>query len=428
MDFSITDDFDGTGHGNTYTISSGSFPTPSAPGYESGSSYQESSSSSSGAGLNIVDGMIDVVGNIAEWCSNRYQEQKLEAERRAEEEERRKQREEAARIEAERLRREAKHQVLHDIQEQLNELDNLERNEPNIRQRLKDTQELLKLEKRFEQARMEYAATMASYAERLRALLNHPNVPPLPKKNYERIFVGGTYYTPDDAQKDEASGKLIDTFNNQRFDRCFGFGMEGWGKYLDILRAALDHQGQPYNRLSEETAAQLWQLRGVTADEVVCHSNGYPIVKLLIESGELKVNKLRILGGDNVLMDIDTLEMLKKSKKLEEVSVWAIKGDPVTVVDLGWKMASLMPNIGNPVTILQCQPEVKATLQVLGVIERPKYNPNSGVKVQMLSPVFEGMNPVDWFHAKDTYLKRIGALNKCEFLEGGCLSPKSVIH
>ena len=283
---------------------------------------------------------------------------------------------------------------------------------------MKYTKKVLDLENQFRQARAEYMAMLPSYRDRMEWSLNHIVVPPPSREptHYQHILILGMGDTPD-----KAAGKTwLDPFHekSEPFDKVFAFGIDS---RLEPARVVLDHIGQPYNRLSVFTTSQLEQLKGVTADEVVCHSNGYSIAKVLIELGILKVRRLRILGGDNVLLDIDNLETLKNEKQLDEVSVYVFRGDVVPIIDPGWTISDLMTKIAHPLQSFQNMRN-NATYQILGLTEKPKFDPDAKLKVHILSyPETSGMNLKE-NHVYDNYSRVIKGLRM-----SGCLTKEGVM-
>jgi hypothetical protein len=280
---------------------------------------------------------------------------------------------------------------------------------------MKYTQEVLDLEKQYEQARTEYMATLPSYRERLAWSLNHiVGPPPLPHPlHYRRILIWGFLSTPDEARQAAESG-IEDPFSGEPFDNVFAFGTKG---VADLARVSLDYLLGHLDRLSPDTTRQIGQLKGATADEVVCHSNGCRIAQVLIATGMLKVNKLRVLGGDGALMDLGYLKTLIDERKLQEVSVYAIRNDIVPNIDLGWKIMDLTTKIGRPLQSFQGKRD-DLTYQVLGLTEKPKFNPDVKLQVHVLSfPAASDLNIVEK-HRYESYRRVVKGWRM-----SGCLTP-----
>lgn len=327
------------------------------------------------------------VAHVQQYLDTRYQEQLLEATRAAEAERIRKQIEEDAR------NRVATLSTL------LDQLEQLENNEPSVIERMKYTQQVLTLQRQFESARTAYLATLPTYRQRLAASIDNIHVPP-PRVplHYKRILIWGMFRTPAEAQKAAVAGEK-DPFSGQPFDDVFAFGESG---VTDAGRVGLDHLLGRFQKLSATTRAQISRLKGATADEVVCHSNGCRIAEVLIATGMLKVGKLRILGGDNSALDLDYLKTLKQTKGLSEVSVYMLKGDPVPVINPGWEIMDQMKKIGGPLQTFNSY-AADTTYQLLGLTKKPGFDPSAEVKVHIMSYPGSSVGNVVAQHAYENY-------------------------
>src|SRR6185295_4501550 len=318
------------------------------------------SSSSSGAG-------------VQQYLAARYEEQARESARRAEVE----------RLLAEAALAKQRNDVIA-IQKLLQQLQMLQNDEPSVIQKAAYTQQVLILEKQFEAARSSYLATIPSYERRLSASIGLINVPPpVHPLHYKRILILGAGDTPAYGKEMAARGEQ-DPFSadGQPYDDVFAFGVAGPAEFG---RVALDHLLGQFEQLSPATVAQIGRLRGAMADEVVCHSNGCRIVRVLIETGQLKVDKLRILGGDNAALEIDSFRALKQTKGLTEVSLYMLQGDPVPMIDPGWKIMDLMHKVNQTLETFAGAHAADSVYQLLGLANKPGFSPGADVQVHVLS-------------------------------------------
>lgn len=240
----------------------------------------------------------------------------------------------------------------------------------------------LKLGKDFEQLQAQHAATIAARMQRLARSINSINVPsPRVPQRYRRILIYGMNSTQEEADEDCKKETNPDPFSGEKFDECFAFGEAG---VKDLFRAGLDHMLGVFGKLSPQTSSRLGHLRGSTADEVVCHSNGCRVAIVLIKTGQLKTKKLRMLGADNALLELDDLATLRRQRGLEEVSVFAIKHDVVPIIGAAaWNIVDLMKAIGRPIDYF-AHKKSDPTYQILGLVEKPPFNPYADVKVHVL--------------------------------------------
>ena len=308
-------------------------------------------------------------------------------------------------------------------------MQNLERqagDEPSVIERMKKVQVVLDLEKKFVQERDEYLETLPSHYRRLAALLDMTLVPtpPHPLK-YRRVLFWGLWATPEEAR--DAVKKEADPFTGLPYDDVFAFGTKGYG---DLFRVAGDHFLELVNELSPQTKAQLERLKGAEIDELVCHSNGARVAEVLISTGVITVHRLRILGGDNSLLDLDYLRRLGTEKRVN-VSVYAMLGDVVPLAPTGWEIMKTVAGLGGPLEAFQHgQWSYDSTYQVLGLTDRPGYDPNATFSVHMFTsfehPQAPWWHPLDWTkewivgnHTYSTYNRHLTALRA-----GGCFTPE----
>lgn len=403
---SFSTNFDGLASGGGFSIDKFQASSPR-------SRTNSDSSSRTGPQSNSSDS-----GDIQKFLKDQYEEQLREAERRAEEERLRKE------MELAKLR-----QDLSKIQTLLEQIQRLESDEPSVVKRAAYTQQVLDLQKQFEAARSAYMATLPSKTARLAASLNHINVPPPSHPlHYNRILIWGLWSTPEEARdaasgrKDPKKGPEKDPFTGLPFDDVFAFGSN---RVADLLRVGLDHLLGEMDLLSPSTSSQLGELKGATADEVVCHSNGCRIAEVLISTGMLKAKKLRILGGDNAALELDSLRALKQQKGLDEVSVYLMQGDVVPLDGVGWKIMELTTKIGQPLMSFQSK-RGDPTYQLLGLTDRPRFSPSDDVQVHVITyPT--ASNPVDQ-HRFDHYSRVVNGLRLTNCLDAGAMSQRCIIY
>jgi hypothetical protein len=385
---SFSTDFDGRGTGRAINV--GSFHS-SSTGPRPSSGRPGATSESSGSAIqNFLD--------------RRYQEQLREIERRAEEERLRQAKERAEHL-----------NEVKTLQTILEQIQRLENDEPSVVQRMVYTQQVLDLQKQFEAARTAYLGALPGYQQRLAASLNHINVPPpVHPLHYRRILILGMSATAEEARKKAANGEQ-DPFEAKPFDDVFAFGTAG---PTDAGRVTLDHLLGQFEHLSPQTSAQIGRLKGAEADEVVCHSNGCRVVEVLIATGMLKIHRLRMLGGDNVGLELNALKALKaKHRDLSEVSVYMIHGDPVPMIYPGWMIMDRMAKIGHP---LQTFAGMDASYQLLGLTSRPCFNSHADVQVHVLSypPPASSNHDLFYFHSYERYARVLNG-----WRVSGCLEP-----
>ncbi len=350
---SFSTDFDGRGTGGSIRID-----------YSRPSSSRPSSSSESSPGSSDN-------AKVQQFLYARYEEQRLEVERRAN---------------AERLRLEmekARHlKEMRRVEALLQQIQDLENNEPSAIERQRLTQRVLDLQREFETTRSTYLATLPRYRARLAALLNHINVPPPTHPlHYKRILIWGLMSTPEQAREAAASG-IKDPFSGEPFDDVFAFGTAG---QRDWIRVGLDHVLGHFSRLSPETRSRLGLLNGAVADEVVCHSNGCRIAQVLIATGMLKVSKLRVLGGDNAAIELDDLKALKDSRGLTELSVYMLRGDKAPLAVAGWRIMEITKKLNQPMQTFQRSFGGNPSYQLLGLTSNPGFSPTADIQVHVLS-------------------------------------------
>jgi hypothetical protein len=360
-----------------------------------------------------------------QFLENRYQQQVDDLRARAEEERREAEKraeEEKVRAEIERSRR--LHNV-ENVQRLFEKLETLNNDEPGIRKRMKYTEQVQILARHFEKAKNEYLATLPSYRERLNWSMDHINVPPPAHPlHYHRILFWGLGSTPDEARLAALKGER-DPFNGKPFDNVFAFGNSD--VISDAPRVVSDHLlGILSGKLSPTTTRQLKELINAEADEVVCHSNGCRIVETLIATGKLKVSKLRILGGDNALVELDYLKKLKDERHVKEVSVYVVHGDQVPVLDAAaWQIMDLMNDIGHPLQSFRDK-AADPVYRILGLAGKPGYNPQDPVQVHVLSN--PGAAGAVQKHLYDTYKHVINGWTMSGLMKDGAMNNKYMIY
>lgn len=398
--FSYSTDFDGRGTGAGFTVTVNR-PSPDRPTYSERNPRTDTSPQSSSDDR-----------QVQEHLNERYQEQLREAERAAA---------------AARLRRqieEATDNVVR-LRDLLEQLERLENQEPSATERMKLTQEVLDLQQQFEAARTTYLASIPGYRERLAAAFRTAHVPlPATPRHYRSILIWGMFGTPADAQK-AVLERERDPFSGIPFDDVFAFGDAGRS---DVGRVSLDHLLGHFQKLSSTTRARLGLLNGATADEVVCHSNGCRIAEVLIETGMLKVGRLRILGGDNAALELNYLASLKKSKGLKEISVFILRGDLIPLISPGWQIIERMAKVGGPLRTFDSF-ATNTTYQLLGLTSRPSFNPVSDIKVHMMSYPAARATDLKALHVYDNYSRVVKGLRMMGCLEtAGSLAQRCLIY
>lgn len=350
---------------------------------------------------------------VQEYLGNRYEEQTREVQRRADME--------RLQLEADQATARNQVEVAHRA---LQQLQILQQGEPSVVQRAIYTRQVLDLQRQFESVRASYLDMVPSYSRRLRASIGLINVPPPAHPlHYRRILVLGMGRTPQDAEGLVARHEK-DPFNDLPYDDVFAFGTPG---ITDVGRVALDHLLGQFENLSATTIAQIGKLKGATADEVVCHSNGCRVVMVLIEMGLLKVGKLRVLGGDNAFLEIDKFKALKQSKGLSEVSLYMLRGDHIPIIDPGWRIMDLMHKINQPLQTFANSHVGDTVYQLLGMTKRPRFNPGADIQVHMLSYP-SSSNPIK-IHSYENYSRVMKGWRLSGCLDpGGAMSRKCIIY
>jgi hypothetical protein len=386
---SFSTNFDGTAFGGSITVGSFHYHALSRPSVSAPAPRRVASRS---ADQGIQRFLVDV-----------YQNQRKDVERRSEEE--------RLQREMEIARRKEDVIAIRSILEQLQRIQN---DEPDNIQRAEYTQQVLDLQRQFEAARTAYLNALPSLQQRLASSLSHIVVPPPSHPlHYHRLLVRGTFYTPETASLEAAAGS-IDPFTGDTFDDVVGFGTTG---PPEVGRAILDHLLGPFEQLSAETKSKIGKLRGAEVDELVCHSNGCRVVEVLIATGALKVHTLRMLGADNVAFELDTLRTLKATKGLSEVSVYMINGDPIPLVDSGWRIVDLTARIRQPLQSFAKYAE-NGTYQLLGLTVRPGFNPDAAIQVHTLSAPPTENGGMFAKHSYDVYARVLNGWRSV-----GCLQP-----
>jgi len=226
------------------------------------------------------------------------------------------------------------------------------------------------------------------------------------------------FSTPEEARQAARNG-IRDPFNGQPFDDVFAFGTKG---FSEVARVSIDHLLSVFEQASPTTTAQLGRLDGATADEVVCHSNGATIALALIASGKLKATRVRILGGDTALYELNYLGDLAREKNLQELSVYVIHGDRIPMLDPGWEIMDLMGKIGRPLKSFENR-ITDPIYHILGLAEKPRFDPAAAVQTHILSyPSESDMHFIDK-HLYETYDRVIDGWRL-----SGCLSDDGTMN
>ena len=242
---------------------------------------------------------------------------------------------------------------------------------------LSNIQRILGLHKEFERLQKEFDSDYSRFRTEFDDLLE--NYKSQRGLHFKSILILGLWSSPAEGRLLTEKG-LRNPFGG-RFDRVFAFGSK---LPTDVGRVVLDHFLSSLDLLSPATTSNLEDLDGVTSEQVVCHSNGFRVAEVLIATGKLKVKKLRVLGGDGVLGELNYLDRLAREKQIAEVSVYAIKGDPIPHSDVFWQIRSIMESIGHPLESFRSKRN-DLTYQALGVTDTPNFNPNSKLQVHFLT-------------------------------------------
>jgi hypothetical protein len=247
---------------------------------------------------------------------------------------------------------------------------------------------LTELEPKFREEQTAAAVRQRDRIQKLMYQADHISVPS-PAVHYESVFIGGMTYSPAEALADTQRG-LANPFDGRRFDLIVGAGRRSWA---DLARAIEDHFLGEGNLLSLETVSQVRRLKNAVVNQIVCHSNGCAIARVLVATGYVKgVKKLRVLGGDESITNLDAYASLSSTSGTD-VRVYAVIGDPVPLSPTGWQILDAMKKIGLPLESLSATSSL--TYQVLGLTRRKGYDPSSTLHVQMLSPLVKDEPALD---------------------------------
>ncbi|TAK81283.1 MAG: hypothetical protein EPO20_24570 [Betaproteobacteria bacterium] len=306
------------------------------------------------------------------------------------------------------------------LSELLRSLDRLSGADDRKRYRLKAAV-IQELEPRFQQEQQEERNRQRTILQRLMVEADRIRVPS-PPTHYRCVFIGGTSYSPEDAKEDAFKG-LRDPFINERFGLIVGPGTHS---RFDMGRSTADHIFGERDRLSAETMARVGILKGTEVDELVCHSNGCMIARVLIQTGFIrKVYKLRVLGGDAAITNIGALAELRDSRGVQ-VSVYAVKGDGVPLTPTGWQILDAMKRIGAPLQTFQTAGDL--TYEVLGLKPRKGFDGADPVQVQVLSPLVADQ-PFPEVHGFRNYFGIIGAQRRLGLLRpDGDPNPEAMLR
>jgi hypothetical protein len=141
----------------------------------------------------------------------------------------------------------------------------------------------------------------------------------------------------------------------------------------------------------------------------------------------LTVKKLRILGGDGVLGEIDNLEALAAEKGMTEVSAYVVDGDPVPHSDVCWEIRQQMRDVGHGLLTFDSQKQNPA-YQFMGLVDTPAYDAAAKVQVHVLSPPPDVVSPVER-HAYSTHENVIYLWRGSGCMtQDGQMNPQCIIH
>ena len=252
------------------------------------------------------------------------------------------------------------------------------------------------LEPIFRQEQAEEQARQRTQLQRLMHAADHIAVP-APPTHYERVFIGGLTYTYDKANADLNLG-LADPFTGKKFDMVVGPAVSP-SPSIDFPRAMADHFFSESEKLAAETIERMIYLKDKQVDEIVCHSNGCTIARVLILTGFVKgVKTLRVLGGDGAITNLDAYAEL--TSKGVRIYAYAVVGDQVPLTPTGWEISRLAKKIGSPLEAFRTTASL--TYQVLGLKAHNGFHPAEPVHVQLLSaPVKD--EPWTKMHEMTTY-------------------------
>lgn len=406
---SFSTDFDGIGSGSYISINNFNVSTSTYSGSSFNPTYTAGLFNGQAGGG---------ISSPQQYLKERYEQQLREAQERAQAEARR-------RAEDEKRKKEQEDkQAIENVIKDFNILKQLQGDQSKIQKEAMDIQEVINLQNKFDEIQNEYATMLPTYRSHFSYLLDNIKVPSPPTSlHYHSILLWGFLNTPEDADQAKLDG-IKNPFTGENFDDVFAFGTKGW--ISDSVRVILDHFLSTFNTLSPQTQSHLGVLKGATADEVVCHSNGCRIAEVLIATGQLKVDKLRILGGDGVLGELDYLEKLATEKQMKEISVYAIKGDTIPHSDVFWNIKERMERIGHPLQTFENKRD-DPTYQTLGLTDTPRFNPEAKVQVHIFSvPSLQTFVEAHRYTTYDHAIQ-IRRLSGC-MTEEGMMDPRCIIH
>jgi hypothetical protein len=294
---------------------------------------------------------------------------------------------------------------------------------------LKNAMELervLELERLFEQVQAAHVVAEQNWWQSFAQLLLGNAATPT-HKHFKSALVLGLWNTAEYAEQATTKG-TIDPFTGDPYDRVFAFGTKSinFGPN-DLTRVALDHFMSTFGLLSPGSTVGLGDLMGASVDELVCHSNGFRVVEVLIASGNLTVGKLRILGGDGVLGEVERLQQIVPAHGVSEVSAYVIDGDPVVYADVCWDVRHAMSDIGHPLQTFDPQKQ-NPVYQFMGLVDRPAFDATAKVQVHVLSPPADIVAPTQR-HAYATYDDVISLWRGSGCMaQDGQMNPKCIIH
>jgi hypothetical protein len=396
-------DFDGTGHGQLFHGS-----LPPTPSLSSDATTTTSATATSAANAARWRARLNVRRDVPSpaqmetFEQDRLRQQQAEAQALLVQ----------ARIEADRGDRAARLARLDQLWETNDRLDDdAEDQDARTRIRIRDAMP----EFFAQQAREHYAYD--AQLRRLSAASLHVTVPY--PQHCESILLMGVGETARDAA---VVAKRDNPFTPGRPYGCGVFGFAAMPDFFDlVLRGAPDHILRSFDLLSPLTLLSLHRLWGEerSVPIVVAHSNGATVAEVLIRSHRLVgVRELRILGGDGALMHLDSLQKLADDYNIK-ITVYAIKGDPVTLAATGWELRALGELLKTAMPEYARQPNFTNALFALA--RRPA-DPNARLQVKLLDYPSR-WNPLD-YHPYVAYEGVLKGLQRMNCLEASTIDSR----
>jgi hypothetical protein len=291
----------------------------------------------------------------------------------------------------------------------------------------------------FERLRTAELKKYNALTNKVTVLLDQGNNVPLPPTppTYDSVLLLGMFADPKLATSMKAdSTKNENPFTGKQFTDVVAFGDRDFDTIIhsvesrseESARVFLDHALANFDILSPITAQQLSRLRGAHIRELVVHSNGATIAEVLIRQGWIRVDTLRVLGGDRTLVNPDSLKELAQQRGVK-ISVYAIHGDAITMLPTGWKLrewADKLYSIGGKLPSYEHAPE--SIFDVLG-LSRQRTEPGGSFEMHLITSPYT--NDKDYLerHYYETYRGVIKGQRLQGCLDGsGALDRRCVIQ